>query len=124
MHATRMPRRRDYLRPTELDCYSWPLLLVGAVGREGEEERAALSWLAFGPDPAAVAGQNAMHDGQPNAAALEFGRRVQPLERVEQFVRVAHVEPGAVVTHEKDRLAVLADRPEPRDGAGGLCWER
>src|SRR5713101_5370416 len=89
---------------------------VWAVGREGEEECAAFSRLAFGPDPAAVTAQDAVHDGQPDAATLEFGRRVQPLERVEQFARIPHVEPGAVVAHEKHLAAVLAGRAHADGG--------
>src|SRR5580698_9973427 len=88
---------------------------IRALRGEGEEERAAFPCLGFGPDPAAVAAQDAVHDRQADAAALEFGRRMQPLERVEQLCRVLHVEPGAVVTHEEDLAAGLPDRSH-RDG--------
>ena len=65
---------------------------------------------ALGPDPAAVAADDALHDRQPDAGALEVAGGVQALERLEQLVGVAHVEPGAVVAHEESAVARPAAR--------------
>ena len=48
-----------------------------------------------------------LHDREADARAFVLLRAVQPLEDAEKFVRVAHVEAGAVVADEIDILAVL-----------------
>src|SRR5215470_19444284 len=59
---------------------------------QGEEERCAAADLALGPDPAAMAVNDALHGGEPDAGAFEFGRRMQPLKRAEQFCGIGHVK--------------------------------
>ena len=43
---------------------------------------------------------DALHGGKADSGAVELGGRVQPLEYAEQFRRVGHVEPSAVIAHE------------------------
>src|SRR3970282_1860524 len=84
-------------------------LSILASFRQRKMESRARVHRALGPDPPAVPGEDARHDGQTHAGALELVRAVQPLEHAEQLVVVAHVEPGAVVLHAIDALsAVLA----------------
>ena len=71
---------------------------MGRPGRnsatEVEGERRALAGLALRLDPAAVALDDPLHDGQADAGAGEFGRLVQPFERAEQAGGVRRVEAG------------------------------
>src|SRR6185436_9933706 len=60
----------------------------------------ALVRLGLGPDPAAMAPCDARGDRQSHASALEALVAMQPLEQVEELVRVPHVETDAVVTDE------------------------
>src|SRR5688572_6950724 len=53
------------------------------------------------PDAAAVALDDPLHDGQPDAGAFIVLGAVQPLKHTEEFVRIPHVEARAVVAHEK-----------------------
>src|SRR5687768_3851013 len=84
---------------------------IGAP-RQGEMEAGALAGTALGPDAAAVAGHDALHDGEPDAGARELVGAVQPLEYAEELSDVAHVEADAVVAHPVDafrRLLAPAD---------------
>src|SRR6266516_1543106 len=92
-------------------------------GGQGEVEGGAPVRLAVRPDPAAVPAQDALHDRQPEPAALEVGRRVQPLERVEQLVRVPHAEARPVVPDEVDLLAVGPVGPDRDPGRGPPAGE-
>src|SRR3970040_390525 len=84
-------------------------LSIRASFRQRKMERRARVHRALAPAAPAVPGDDALHDGQTDAGALELLRAVQPLEHAEQLVVVAHVEPGAVVLHAIDALrAVLA----------------
>src|SRR5258707_5329754 len=71
--------------------------ILAAWLRQREEERRPLAHLALGPHAAAVAVHNALHGGQADAGAGEFGLPVQPLKRAKEPVGVGHVEAGAVV---------------------------
>src|SRR5919108_4536467 len=55
----------------------------------------------LGPDLAAVAVDDALDRGEPDARARELVGRVQPLKRAEQLGRVGHIEAGAVVAYVK-----------------------
>src|SRR5258708_5811609 len=74
---------------------------------KGERESRAAADGAFRPNPAPVPGEDALDGGQADAVALELVRVVQPLERLEQFVRVGGIETGAVVADEVNRPAAL-----------------
>src|SRR6476646_4652755 len=65
---------------------------------EGERELAALSWTARDPDPAAVLGDDALADRQPDAGARIRLLAVEALERFEDPLGVLGVHPDAVVT--------------------------
>ena len=45
---------------------------------------------------------DATHGGEADARAFEFLGAVEPLKHAEQFVRVLHVEPDAIVPHEEN----------------------
>src|SRR5581483_8104644 len=66
------------------------------AGGHGEIEDRALIDLRLGPDAPAVTRDDALDDGQAHAGAFELLIAVEPLKDPEQFVRVLHVEAGAV----------------------------
>src|SRR5207244_2614169 len=70
--------------------------------RQREIEARALLRLRFGPYPAAVAHDHALHDREADAGPGELVLAVQPLEHAEELRRVAHVEAHAVVAHPVD----------------------
>ena len=78
----------------------------GLARSESEVERRALVGLGVGPDAAAVAVDDPLHDGEADAGALIVLGPVQPLEDAEQLVGVAHVEADAVVLDEIGRIAL------------------
>src|SRR5690606_7447916 len=83
--------------------------------RKREVERRALVGCAVRPHAAVVAHHDSLHEREPDAGAREFRPIVQPLEHTEQLVPIARVEPGAIVAHVEDVLALLADRPDLDD---------
>src|SRR3989338_9132525 len=70
-------------------------------------ERRPLAHLSLGADVPAVALHCAGDRGEADAGAGEVARVVQALEGLEQLVGEAHVEAGAVVSHDEFRAAVL-----------------
>ena len=80
---------------------------IGVFPFQGEIEGGALIDLGFGPDAAAVAVQDALHQGQADAGALVIFHRMQALEDAKQLVGVLHVEADAVIADEIDGFAVL-----------------
>src|SRR5262245_59607246 len=85
----------------------WLLTMI-PIWSEREEECCPLVNDGVRPDPAAMAMDDALHDGQADACALEVLRPMQTLEDSEELVRILHVEPGSVVAHVEDVVAVLA----------------
>jgi len=75
--------------------------------RKREIEGRSLVNLAFGPDPAAVAVDDALDNGESHPGSLEVLMAVEALEDAEHLVVVLHVEPGAVVPHRIDALRIL-----------------
>ena len=75
--------------------------MLGALARQGEIERRALAFAAFGTDGAAVALDDALDRRQADAVARELLLVMQPLERPEQLVDVLLVESRAVVADEE-----------------------
>src|SRR6266508_366386 len=71
---------------------------------KSEIERCALVGRRFGVNIAAVAADDSLDGGQAEARAREVPLGMQSLERREQLVRIRHVEPCAVVAHEKYSL--------------------
>ena len=60
----------------------------------------ALARLRLGPDAAAVAVDDPLHDRQAHPRALVILGPVQPLEHAEELMGIPHVEPHAVVPDE------------------------
>src|SRR5690606_13021081 len=77
------------------------LIVAILLNRYREIERGALVDLGLRPDAATVPIDNALHSRQAHAGTGEFLGIVQTLERAKQFVRVRHVETGAVVPDKK-----------------------
>src|SRR5687768_15626553 len=75
-------------------------------GWQREVERRALAHFALGPHPTTVTVDDPLHCGEPDTGPLELRPVVQPLERAEELLCVAHVESDAVVLDEEHRLAV------------------
>ncbi len=71
--------------------------LMISFPRQGEVKDCSLIFFPFGPDPAAVAVDDALDDGKTHARALIFGRAVEPLEYAEELVIVTHVEADTVI---------------------------
>src|SRR5687767_719208 len=89
------------------------LSMSGGLCRSSSEvEGRALQFCAFGPYPAAVLMDNALHGGKADAVACKLGHPVQALERAEQLADEGHIEAGPVVAHEIDGVAVLLPRAE------------
>src|SRR5271154_2452885 len=80
---------------------------MSLVCLECEIERRAAVHFTFRPNPAAMPMDDALHIREPDAGALEFPYRVQPLEDGEKFIRISHVEAGAIVADETNKLTVL-----------------
>jgi hypothetical protein len=62
-------------------------------------KRGAFALPGLGPDAAAVAGNDAVTDGQTNARAGDALRRMQAFEHPEQLAGVGGVEPDPVVAY-------------------------
>ncbi len=80
---------------------SWRLLPV-----QGEVEGGAAADGAFGPDSPAVAFDDPPDAGQADAGAGELGNRVEPLERLEQFVREGRIENAWKYTGKRDDATI------------------
>ena len=50
---------------------------------------------------------DAMHNSKSNAGPGKILARVQALKNAEEFVRVTHVETGAIILDLKDCLAIV-----------------
>ena len=61
----------------------------------------------LGPDPAAVAVDDALDGGQADARARKLRGFVQALKRPEQLVRIGRVKPGAVIPDKEDGVSFL-----------------
>jgi len=85
---------------------------LGAGAAHREVEGCTLPHQAFGPDPAAVPVDDALHRGKPDAVPGELPLRMQTLERTEEPVGVRHVEARAVIPHEVGRLTARLHHPE------------
>src|SRR5690606_37211347 len=70
-------------------------------GRQREVEDGPFVRFAFRPDLAAVPLENAGDGRKAYARAREVARAMQAMKRPEQFLRMRHVEAGAVVAHEE-----------------------
>src|SRR5690349_16335881 len=79
--------------------------MVDLLDGQGEVEGGADPGFGVGPHATAVAQDDAVGEGQPDAGALVVLGPVQPLEHAEELVRVAHVEAGPVVPDEGRGLA-------------------
>src|SRR5205085_1391927 len=85
----------------------------GALDRQREAERAALAGRALRPDAAAVMLDDPLAHREPDAGAGIGALAVQPVERLEDLLRLALLHPDAVVLHSEPpgRIhAVGADR--------------
>ena len=80
-------------------------------------ERGALPHAPLRPDPAAVAIDDPLYRREADASAGELAGEVEPLERREQAVGVAHVEPRPIVPDEIRRLARQVGDAELDPGA-------
>src|SRR5690606_22835761 len=69
----------------------------GILPWQDEMEGSTVAGFGLGPDPAAVARQDAAHAGQADAGARVLAGLVQALEHPEQLAGVGHVEADAVV---------------------------
>ncbi len=78
----------------------------GSTGK-AERKSGAFVHLGLHPDSAAVAMDDALRNGKPDAGALEFLGRVQTLENAEKLVGIGHVETAAVVVYRVDQLSLL-----------------
>src|SRR5262249_904598 len=66
----------------------------------------------FRPDLTAMAVNDALHGGQPDARAREILLAVQALKGPEQFRAVGHLEADAVIADEISQLTVSFTYPE------------
>src|SRR5690606_12766381 len=105
------PVRQDVPEPARQpfpSVHYWPLKFMPCHGRpglgQGEVKRRALARFGFGPDPAAMALDNAPGRGQARAAAFEFVVPVQALEDPEELLRKTHVESGPIVPDVEGHL--------------------
>jgi hypothetical protein len=71
---------------------------------KGEIKRCPSIHRRLGPDPAAVAVQDALDRGQADARARKLRGFVQALKGPEQFVRIGRVKPRAVVPDKENGL--------------------
>jgi hypothetical protein len=66
----------------------------------------------FRPDLTAMAVDDALHGGQPDARAREILLAVQALKGPEQFRTVGHIEADTVIADEISQLIVSFTNPE------------
>src|SRR5207244_10412168 len=85
-------------------------------GGQSGMERSAFARLAFGPGPATVLVDDALHGGQAQAVPGKLVCVMQALEHAEEFVRVAWVKARAVVAHEIDNTLLGLARAEGDEG--------
>src|SRR6185369_16546083 len=76
----------------------------------------ALIHRGFGPDTAAVALDDTLHDCQTDAGTCEILCAMQPLKHVEQLVGILHVEADTVVADQEDLLVAYLARTDLDDG--------
>lgn len=70
--------------------------------RQRPEKCRTLINLALRPNTTAMPFDDAPHGRESDPGPRKIGHRMKPLERRKQLVRIAHVEPGAVVANEID----------------------
>lgn len=75
-------------------------------------EACALVDLAFCPDPAIMALDDAAHTGKANPCALEVFHAVQALEYTEQLACIGHVEAHAIVANADLGFARMQHRTD------------
>ena len=75
---------------------------------ECEIKRRAFFGFRLRPDAPAVTVDDALDGCQPDAGAGKFTRRVQALERAEEFVCVRHIEASAVIFYEVYRFSLTS----------------
>jgi hypothetical protein len=73
---------------------------------ERDEEGRAAAHLPSAPHAAALAMDDALHRGRPDARGPELGHAKQALRGLERLARVLRVEPGPTVTDEAAGRAV------------------
>src|SRR3990172_2597332 len=95
--------RRTCIRRTVL-VVSPMALLVAAFAREGEQEARARARPGLDPDPAAMALDDLLADGEADAGARVLGARVQPPEDDEDPFPVLRVDADPVVAHREEPL--------------------
>src|SRR2546430_12390378 len=71
---------------------------------------------AWGPAGSAVPFDDPLDASQAYAGAGEFASRVQPLERLEQLVRIGRLEAGPVVAHVAADPGFVSSRGGELDG--------
>src|SRR6266700_3458751 len=69
-----------------------------------EVESCAVIRPAFGPRSATVTRDDPLDDGQPDAGAFKFTRRMEPLKNAKKFIGILRIEPDAIITNEEDRF--------------------
>jgi len=74
-------------------------------------------YFCFGPDAPTVVLDDSLDGSQANAGSFEFILAMTALENAEEFARVFHVEPGAVVADEINHFLTLLERAD-----FNLCW--
>jgi hypothetical protein len=79
---------------------------MGCVVRDIEPKARAEIGNTFCPDISVMALENALHDGQADAAAGQVWHMVQSLKDPEELVVRRHVEPNAIVIEIEDGLGV------------------
>src|SRR5437667_5792942 len=52
---------------------------------------------------------NSPHIGQTNAGTLEISRSMESLKHAKQLVGITHIEPDAIIAHEKNVFGVGLD---------------
>src|SRR5690242_6897969 len=72
----------------------------GSPSLQCEIESSALFRRALRPNAAAVTFDDALHRGQADPGAFEFGAGMQALERMKELLQVGRIEPGAIVFQE------------------------
>src|SRR4029434_3991559 len=91
---------------------------AGRYRAESEVARRALAQPSLRPHPTAVALHDPGDVGQPDPAAAGVFLGVQPLEQLEQAMRLRRIEADAVVLDREDVLAALLRVADPDHGLG------
>ena len=91
--------------------------------RQRDSECGADIRFAFSPYRSAVEANNSLHDSKAHPCPAKLFLRVKPLEDIEQFVLMLHVEAGTIILDEVDVFTCLLNTSDFDYSLGPVAGE-